>query len=51
MQNVWFDLRIADALREESRGVYKDIRSVMRAQEELLNVARVMRPLLAHKGV
>ena len=47
---MWFDPRIADGLREESPKSYKDIRSVMRAQEELVQVHRMLKPLLVYKG-
>ncbi len=50
MQGVWFDPRLHDALREESPQAYKDIRSVMRAQVELVKVTRTLRPLLVYKG-
>ena len=50
MERVWFDPRIADALREESPRSYKDVRSVMRAQAELVKVLRVLRPVLVYKG-
>jgi tRNA-splicing ligase RtcB len=50
MQDVWFDPRIADALREESPKSYKDVRSVMRAQEELVRVDRMLKPVLVYKG-
>jgi tRNA-splicing ligase RtcB len=50
MQNVWFDLRLGEALREESPGSYKDIGSVMRAQSELVKITRTLRPLLVYKG-
>jgi tRNA-splicing ligase RtcB len=50
MQEVWFDPRIADGLREESPKSYKDIRSVMKAQEELVEIERVLKPVLVYKG-
>jgi len=48
---LWFDRRKADRLRDESPGVYKDIRQVMRAQRDLIKVVRELRPLLNYKGV
>src|SRR5439155_4825708 len=36
MDGVWFDPRLHDALREESPKSYKDVRAVMRAQDELV---------------
>ena len=50
MEHVWYDPRLADALREESPGSYKDVRSVMRAQADLVKVVRTLRPLLVYKG-
>jgi tRNA-splicing ligase RtcB len=50
MGNVSFDPGIGDDLREESPKSYKDVRSVMRAQGELIKVVRTLRPLLVYKG-
>jgi tRNA-splicing ligase RtcB len=50
MGEVWFDPRLTDALREESPKGYKDVRSVMRAQAELVKVVRTLRPVLVYKG-
>jgi tRNA-splicing ligase RtcB len=50
MGNVWFDPRIADSLREESPKSYKDIRAVMRAQQELVSIDRTLAPILVYKG-
>ena len=50
MGGVWFDPRMTDALREESPKGYKDVRSVMRAQADLLKVVRTLRPVLVYKG-
>ena len=50
MQGVWFDPRLSEALREESPKSYKDVRSVMRAQGDLVKVTRILRPLLVYKG-
>lgn len=47
---VWFDRRLADALRDEAPAAYKDIGRVMRAQHELTRVERTLRPLLSYKG-
>ena len=51
MKGVWFDPRAADRLRDEAPRAYKDVRSVMRAQHELIRVTRTLRPLLTYKGV
>jgi tRNA-splicing ligase RtcB len=50
MEQVWFDPRSADALREEAPKSYKDVRSVLKAQEELVEVVRTLKPLLVFKG-
>jgi tRNA-splicing ligase RtcB len=50
LKRVWFDHRLANALREESPSAYKDIHAVMRAQRELTRVAREMQPVLSYKG-
>jgi RNA-splicing ligase RtcB len=50
MRNVWFDPRQVHALREESPHAYKDVRSVLRAQEELVRVTRTLRPILVYKS-
>ena len=47
---MWFDPRLTDALREELPKAYKDVRAVMRAQAELVDVTRTLRPLLVYKG-
>lgn len=50
MDGVWFDHRLAERLREEAPGAYKDIGAVMRAQRELTRVIRRLRPRLVLKG-
>jgi len=50
MKGVWFGPRAADRLRDEAPRAYKDVRSVMRAQHELIRVTRTLRPLLTYKG-
>lgn len=50
MTGVWYDYRQAAHLREESPSAYKDVRSVMRAQRELVKIARTLRPVLNYKG-
>lgn len=50
MQNVWYDPRLADSLREESPKSYKDVRAVLRAQQELVRIERTLTPLLVYKG-
>ncbi|MCC6621643.1 MAG: RtcB family protein [Deltaproteobacteria bacterium] len=47
---VWFDRRMADALREEAPAAYTDIGRVMRAQHPLTRIERTLRPLLSFKG-
>lgn len=50
MRGIWFDHRLAERLREEAPGAYKDIGAVMRAQRALTRVQRTLRPLLVFKG-
>jgi tRNA-splicing ligase RtcB len=50
MRGVWFDPRLADALRDEAPVAYKDVRVVLRAQRELVRVTRTLRPVLVYKG-
>lgn len=47
---VTVDSRQAERLRDEAPGVYKDIRSVMRAQRDLVAITRELRPILTLKG-
>lgn len=50
MEGVWYDPRLAEAMREEAPKAYKDVRAVMRAQAELVVVTRTLRPVLVYKG-
>jgi tRNA-splicing ligase RtcB len=50
LHGVWFDHRLADALREEAPSAYKDIGAVLRAQRDLVRVVRRLRPVLSFKG-
>jgi tRNA-splicing ligase RtcB len=50
MKGVWFDWRMADAIRDEAPSAYKDIRGVLKGQHELVKVRRALRPLLNYKG-
>jgi tRNA-splicing ligase RtcB len=50
LRGVYFDERLADRLRDEAPGAYKDIGAVMRAQKELTRISRRLRPLIAFKG-
>jgi tRNA-splicing ligase RtcB len=47
---LWYDHRRSAKLRDEAPSAYKDIRSVMRAQRELVRIEREQRPLLSYKG-
>ena len=47
---MWYDYRLSRELREEAPAAYKDIRAVLRAQQELVKVTRVLRPVLSYKG-
>jgi tRNA-splicing ligase RtcB len=50
MSGVWYDPRLAKAMCEESPKAYKDLRTVLRAQADLVEVVRTLRPLLVYKG-
>lgn len=50
MSGVWFDHRVAEQLRDEAPGAYKDISSVMRAQRALTRITRRLDPVLVYKG-
>jgi tRNA-splicing ligase RtcB len=51
MQGVWYDYRLTGKLRDEAPAAYKDIRSVLKAQRELVKVIRTLRPVLNYKGI
>lgn len=50
MQGVWYDYRLSDKLRDEAPAAYKDVKAVLRAQQDLVKVTRVLRPVLNYKG-
>jgi tRNA-splicing ligase RtcB len=50
MKGVWFDWRLADAIRDEAPSAYKDIRAVLKDQYDLVKVQRTLRPMLNYKG-
>lgn len=50
MQGIWFDQRMADQLRDEAPGAYKDIGAVMRAQRELTRIVRRVEPVISYKA-
>jgi tRNA-splicing ligase RtcB len=51
MAGIWYDYRLTDKLRDEAPSAYKDIRAVLRAQQELVKLTRTLRPVLNYKGV
>jgi tRNA-splicing ligase RtcB len=51
MEGVWYDYRLTGKLRDEAPAAYKDIRSVLKAQRELVKVIRTLRPVLNYKGI
>ncbi|HEX3355330.1 MAG TPA: RtcB family protein [Tepidisphaeraceae bacterium] len=51
MGTVWFDPRLTDQLRDESPRAYKDVRMVLKAQNELIDRVRTLKPVLVYKGV
>ncbi len=50
LRGVWFDHRISHQLREEAPEAYKEIEQVLRAQRDLIQITRRLRPLLSYKG-
>src|SRR5262249_16137671 len=46
MKGVWYDFRIADKLRDEAPSAYKNIRAVLRAQNDMVKIIRTLRPVL-----
>ena len=42
---------MSEKLRDEAPAAYKDIKTVLRAQRDLVKVTRVLRPVLNYKGV
>ncbi|MBK9033325.1 MAG: RtcB family protein [Myxococcales bacterium] len=50
LRGTWFDVRLAERLRDEAPSAYKDITAVMRAQRDLTRIVRRLRPLLSYKG-
>ena len=50
MKGVWFDWRLAAAIRDEAPSAYKDIRAVLKQQHDLVKVRRTLKPLLNYKG-
>jgi tRNA-splicing ligase RtcB len=51
MEGVWYDFRKAEGLRDEAPSAYKDIRAVLKAQQEMVKVIRTLRPVLNYKGL
>jgi tRNA-splicing ligase RtcB len=51
MEGIWYDVRKAEGLRDEAPSAYKDIRTVLRAQQEMVKVTRRLRPVLNYKGL
>ncbi|MDB5356392.1 MAG: hypothetical protein JWN24_2845 [Phycisphaerales bacterium] len=50
LRGVWYDHRIAHALRDEAPAAYKDVRAVMRAQRDLTRIIRSLKPVLCYKS-
>jgi tRNA-splicing ligase RtcB len=51
MKDVFFDHRLAASLRDEAPSAYKNADSVLRAQADLTQVVRRLKPVLVYKGV
>lgn len=50
LKGVFYDHRQADRLRDEAPAAYKDIHKVMRAQKDLVRIARRLAPVLSYKS-
>ncbi len=50
MAGIWYDSRKTEILRDEAPSAYKDIRAVLRAQQQMVKVTRALRPVLNFKG-
>lgn len=49
--SVVFDERLAEQLRDETPGAYRDLRPVLKAQRDLARTTRRLVPLVSFKGV
>ncbi|MCY2954442.1 MAG: RtcB family protein [Planctomycetota bacterium] len=47
---VWYDHRLAEALRDEAPAAYRDVEAVLRAERDLTRILRRLVPLLCYKG-
>jgi len=50
LDGLWYDHRIAAALREEAPRAYRDVDAVLRAQRDLTRIVRRLVPVLCYKG-
>lgn len=50
LRSVLYEHRLAERLRDEAPGAYKDLGKVLRAQRDLVRIVRRLRPLLAYKA-
>jgi len=50
MEGIYFDLRLSEALREESPQAYKDVSKVLRAEAGLTRIVRRLKPIVVYKG-
>jgi tRNA-splicing ligase RtcB len=51
MKGIWYDVRLAEKLREEAPSAYKEVRAVLRAQKDMVKITRTLRPVLNYKGL
>ncbi len=51
LKGVWYDETLSRKLCDEAPSAYKDIKAVMRAQKELVQVSRRLKPVICYKGV
>ena len=50
LRHVWYDERATRSFCTEAPSAYKEIRTVLRAQRELVQMVRELRPVLCYKA-
>ncbi len=48
---LWYDHRKTVKLKDEAPSAYKNIRHIMKAQQDLTRIVRELRPVLSYKGI
>jgi hypothetical protein len=49
LQHVWIDERRVRDFKDEAPSAYRDLRQVLRAQQDLCQVERTLKPVLNYK--